>query len=621
MRRLGLVSGVVLLLFLVGALFATLTVRRALLSAQDDLRQARSDLINGDAAGAQHSFALAGERFHSVANGPAGLFLRAAGWVPGLGHSAKTTMAIADAGRSASEAGGLMATAVVQTPGGLAALTPSGGGFSIDALTPLTQATAQADVLLTQALASVQRSPGSFLVSPVANARKLLLAQLGSLQAEVHSGSAILQGLPTFLGRDGPQNYLLTAQDPAEQRGTGGVIGAYTILTIDNGQFSFAPFKPIQTLPIPPLNQVPPPSAEYAKNYDQFRGGERFWLAINLTPDFPTAAQAILNAYEVAEGVQLDGVIFTDPFALKALLRVEGTTEIPKLGTRVSAANVVSLVTNRAFSLFPNPNVRKQVLGAVATAVVQGFIRGPKVSVPDLKILGTAVGEGHIMVYSTDAIMEHGLRGTGAGGALPAPSGDFLSVIENSAGANKVDYYQDRAITYTAVLADGGTASGSTEVQFTNNAPTSGEPAYVIGPHAGSSRVGESSQLVNVYCGAACELLSASKDGAPVNLGSGTELGHVFFQGFFRTPSGQTSDLKIDSFQRGAWKVQGSGGTYRLTYLGQTTVRPTTLRVVVVVPDGKHITSTSPSMQISGATAVWSGIPTHRMYFTVDFSG
>ncbi len=611
----------VVLLLLVGALLTTLSVRRALLSAQDDLRKARSALVAGDAAGAERSFADAGERFRSVGNGPAGLFLRTTAWVPGLGHSAKTTLAIADAGASASDAGGILAAAVVQTPGGLAALSPSGGGFSVDGLIPLTHAATQADALLTQALASVQKSPGSFLVRPVANARTLLLAQLGSLQAEVHSGSSILQGLPAFLGRDKPRSYLLAAQDPAEQRGTGGVIGAYSILVIDNGRFSFAPFKPIQSLPIPPLDQVPAPSAEFAKNYDQFRGGERFWLAINLTPDFPTVAEAILNAYQVAEGVSLDGVIFTDPFALKALLRVEGATEIPKLGTRVSAANVVSLTTNRAFSLFPDPQVRKRVLGAVATAVVQGFIDGPKVSVPELKILGAAVGEGHILVFSTDAAMEQGLRGIGGGGILPAPSGDFLSVIENSAGANKVDYYQDRQITYTAVLADGGSGTGSTEVRLTNNAPTTGQPAYVIGPHEGASRAGESSQLLTVYCGALCELLSATKDGSPTNLGSGTELGHTFFQSFFRTASGMTSDLKIDSFRPDMWKAQGSGGRYDLTFLGQTTVRPTALRVEVVVPDGAQITSTSPSMQIDGTTAVWSGVPTHRMYLTVEFSG
>ena len=131
MRRLVAVLGVLLLVFLVGALLATLSVRRSLLSARDDLESARFDLINGEAAGAQRSFIEAGRRFRSVGGGPAGLFLTAMGWVPALGHSAESTLAIADAGASASDAGGLLASAVVNTPGGLAVLSPSGGGFSV----------------------------------------------------------------------------------------------------------------------------------------------------------------------------------------------------------------------------------------------------------------------------------------------------------------------------------------------------------------------------------------------------------------------------------------------------------------------------------------------------------
>ena len=623
-RRLGvlLVCGVVIVLLLsVAAVLAALSARRQLLLARQDLLQARTSLIGGDAVGAERSFTSADEVFSSVMKGPVGFFLRSSAWVPVLGHTSRTTLAISGAGADASQAGSVLAAAVAHTQGGLGALSPSGGRFAIDRLAPLHAATAQADVLLTHALGAVQASPRSLLLGSVASARTLMIEQLTSLQEEVHSGSSLLEGLPTFLGQDGPRRYFLAAQDPAELRGTGGVIGAYTILTIDNGRFSFAPFRPIQSLPIPPLHSVRPPSAEYAKNYDQFRNGERFWLAINVTPDFPTAAQAILNAYEVAKGTSLDGVIFTDPFALQALLRVEGPATIPELGRQISAATVVPFISNRAFSIFPDPQVRKRVLGSVATAVVKGFIGGPPASFADLKILGKAAGEGHLLVFSTDPATEEGLRGTGAGGTLPAASGDFLSVIENSAGANKVDFYQDRAVGYSVVLGDGGTATTSTEIQLTNSSPTSGEPGYVIGPHEGSSRVGESSQLLNVYCGVDCQLQSATRDGVPTTLGSGTELGHLFFQAFFRTPSGHTSDLTIDSFVPSAWQPEGSGGTYHLTFLGQTSVRPATLRIEVLVPSGAHITSVSPSMQIQGSRAVWSGIPTRTMSFTVAFSG
>jgi uncharacterized protein DUF4012 len=609
----------VILLLTAIALVAALSARHALLHARQDLVSARSALIAGDPTGAERSFANAGEVFSSVKKGPVGFFLHSSAWVPLLGDNATTTLAISDAGVTTSHAGSVIATAVADTPGGLAALSPSGGKFDISRLGPLHDAAAQADVLLTQALGSIKASPASPLLGSVAAARTLMIQQLASLETEVKSGASILQGLPTFLGQDRPRSYLLAAQDPAEMRGTGGVIGAFTILTIDDGRFRFAPFRPIQTLPIPRLQDVPPPSAEYARNYNQFRGGGRFWLAINLTPDFPTAAQALLNAYKVAEGTSLDGVIFTDPFALQALLRIEGPTRIPDLGKSVTAASVIPFITNRAFSVFPDPAVRKRVLGSVATDVVNGFISGPPASFEDFRIIAKAAGEGHLLVFSTDKATEDGLRGTGAGGTLPTPPGDFLSVIENSAGANKVDFYQDRSVTYKVALGSGGTATATTDVQFTNHAPTHGQPGYVIGPHAGSSRVGESSQLVNVYAGPESELRSATLDGAPTTLGTGSELGDNFFQAFYRTASKQTSDLKVNSYIPAAWATHGSGGTYDLTFLGQTSVRPQTLRIEVVAPAGAHITSTSPDMQIQGATAIWSGTPTHNMAFSVTF--
>jgi hypothetical protein len=53
--------------------------------------------------------------------------------------------------------------------------------------------------------------------------------------------------------------------------------------------------------------------------------------------------------------------------------------------------------------------------------------------------------------------------------------------------------------------------------------------------------------------------------------------------------------------------------------LSQPSVRPTTLRIVVEVPSGTHITSTSPSVHVDGDSAVWEGTPTRRMQLEVTF--
>ena len=128
-RVVGVVVLASLVLVLIACIWVTLSVRRALTSAQSDLRQARSDLLTGEGEAAVRSFADAGIRFRGVAKGFAGTLLSASADIPGFGHSATTMMSIADAGARAADAGDVLAKAVVQTPGGLASLAPSDGGL------------------------------------------------------------------------------------------------------------------------------------------------------------------------------------------------------------------------------------------------------------------------------------------------------------------------------------------------------------------------------------------------------------------------------------------------------------------------------------------------------------
>jgi hypothetical protein len=68
-----------------------------------------------------------------------------------------------------------------------------------------------------------------------------------------------------------------------------------------------------------------------------------------------------------------------------------------------------------------------------------------------------------------------------------------------------------------------------------------------------------------------------------------------------------------------AWSEEGSGGVYRLTYLGQSSIRPTTLRVEVLAPEGTTIYDASRDMQIDGDRAIWEGTPDARLELEVRF--
>ena len=67
---------------------------------------------------------------------------------------------------------------------------------------------------------------------------KQLLGSVGldvsPIRQEIQS---ILQAGPTLAGGDGPKKYLVSFQNSAEARGTGGILGAFAILEMDKGQF------------------------------------------------------------------------------------------------------------------------------------------------------------------------------------------------------------------------------------------------------------------------------------------------------------------------------------------------------------------------------------------------
>ena len=309
-----------------------------------------------------------------------------------------------------------------------------------------------------------------------------------------------LQGLPDFAGANGERTYFFVAESPAEQRGTGGIWGAYSIVTANDGKFEFSKFAPIQQLPDLDPDTLPPPNPDYARNYDQY-GGAGFWRNMNMTPDFPSASRAVLNAYEAHTGERLDGVMSADPFALQELLAVTGPTTVPGLDRQIDADTVVPFTTNEAYIRFRESRERKEVLGDVAKGVFERFLGMEEHNIGRLRAVSSAVAGGHLKVYTdTDSSLQDALVLAGADGGLRASEpGDVSAVIVNSGSGSKVDYYANREVDYDVQLGGSGEAIATTEVRIRNDAPTSGVPGYVIKPLADGDP-GDNIALVTMSC-------------------------------------------------------------------------------------------------------------------------
>lgn len=598
---------------------ATSGVRSHLEEARKDLQKGRTAVSYGNLDLAASSFKSAGEAFTAAEAGTHQGLAGLVHAVPGIGNNVETIRSLAFAGGQLSRAGSTLVEGVAALPSGLGSLAPQDGKIPLDVLKGLASSVANAQQQAEGALGTINDSPRAWLLGTVSNARAKAVDDLTSAVTILGSAHDLLAGLPSFAGGHGTTHYFFGAVNPAELRGTGGIMGAYSIATMRAGAISFSAFRPIESLKDVQPSELPAPSPDYRKNYDRF-GGAGNWHNLNLTPDFPSASRAILAAYEHDTGVKLNGVITADPFALQALLDIAGPLDVPGLHVTVDASNVVDFVANKAYDRFRGPVERKAVLGDVAREAFSRFLDSSAHGVQRLRTLAHAAAGGHIEIYSTDPMFQHGLSGAGVtGGIDPVPGSDYEAVTINSASGTKVDFYATRTVTYDVQLGGDGQAIAETAVALSNDAPTSGPPPYVIGPIPGGGAAGDQISLVRESCTDSCQLSGVLRNGDPIKVGTGSELGTTWFEDRLTIPSMESSTVTFRTYRSGVWSGDDTGGTYDLRLITQTTIKPTTVTVQIHAPSGTRITSTSEPMQVNGDTAVWTGTPGPRIDLSVTF--
>ncbi len=615
----GAVVGLLVLLSAATALVA-LSVKGSLEDGRQAIQSGRRELVAGRLPSATSRFAEAEASFQRgldrSGSGIGGLLAR----VPVIGRTLVVTSGIAEAGRDLSAAGARLTGSIASMPEGLGSLAPVSGRIPVEALSTVADDIEEAAAQARTASETVRSTPASLLPAIVADARFEAVEETAAVSRSLDAATTMVSRLPEFAGANGTKRYLLVAESPAEQRGTGGIWGAYAIMTAREGRLSFGPFSQLQVFPEVPPDELPAPSPDYRRNYDHY-GGAGAWTDLNMTPDLPSAARAVLSSYAYTTGETLDGVLVADPFAVQEMLRVTGRASIPSLDVSIGPGSVVDFMTNEAYTLFPfRGRERKTVLGTVVGHAFDRFLAQPGRSTEKLKAIAKAAGDGHLRLYSTDPSLEHALELAGLDGGLQIPSGaDLLAVHVNSRSGSKIDFYATRTIEYEVRLGGDGEAFATTNITIRNDAPTDGVPGYVIEPNVPGYNTGDNVSLVSASCPGPCELVEARRNDRPIGLTPGEELDRPWFQDFFTTPGGDETTLSIVTHRDDVWQGNSSGGTYRLIVLPQTTVKPTETTIEIEAPAGTNVTWTSERMTIDGSRAVWTGVPQGRTEIVVRF--
>jgi hypothetical protein len=561
---------------------------------------------------AVEAFAVAERAFDEAAGHASNPLIRLESFVPLLGRTPDAMSRLATTGTRIARAGSSLSVGAMQIPGGLASLAPRGGQIPIGIYQDLVPRLHYARSELEAGNRELLGIASSLLVPPVSDAVELVRTEMDDVLPLVRAADSILGALPQLAGANGTRRYLVAAQNPAELRGTGGIMGMHSIMTIRKGRIDLGPFVD-RFPPDPPDGSVRPPPG-FGPPYTGFDSPSNF-LNSNAVPDAPTAAVMIERLWSMVEGEELDGVVFVSPQALESLLKALGPVQVSKLDYTVDAANVVEFTSNQAFFLFnKRQHLRNRALGLVAEAVLDEFFEQTR-STAGIEALAEAASLGYITVHAADPEVHRGFAEAGVDGTFSPDGRDFFSVIINNIARNKVDYYTERSIEYAVTLQAGGSATAEATLKLENTAPTQEGFNEALGPfpvhrqHPEGLQLasGENYSFVTVYCSATCDRSPGERD-------SGEILGGPYPQGdariFLATPrlrSGESRTYGLGLRTSRAWTGDEVGGIYRLRLGGQATLKPTRARVTITLPPHMRLLSSSASLKEENGALVWEG--------------
>jgi Protein of unknown function (DUF4012) len=440
----------------------------------------------------------------------------------------------------------------------------------------------------------------------------------GANQAARTAGqiTQVLRLAARMYGSPRPAHLFLGFQNPAELRGTGGLIGQYGIL-----QGSPSGPRLITVESYDTLNQRaaglaprPGPAGLYRARAD---GVPNIWSSVNLAPHLPKVGRDLVELYRRTVGPPLDAVVLIDPLAVAGILKISGPFDAA--GSRITATNVVDRTLIEAYVRFADDRAaRRRFLADVAHQTFASLRRGLERDPEGLvRALAAAARGRHLQLYAVDIGVEQALLDLGlAGSAAPPAYGDYLLPVGVNTAGNKLDAFLRRELRYAVTLdADGG-ARAAVEIELRNSVRPSRLPAYVVGPYDRRFRAGEHRVYQVLYVAGDYAFSRATLNRHPVLAEARRDVGALTLAQQVRIPAGRTVTLGYKLERAHAAELSGRWMRYRLLLRPQATIWPDSLEVVVRAPDGWRFVGLPAGTRVDRSSARWSGLLDHEWTMT-----
>jgi len=348
-------------------------------------------------------------------------------------------------------------------------------------------------------------------------------ARLASLKL-----TPLVQVATTVIEQPGRKRWFISIQNLAELRGTGGITGAYAIVTSESGELNLEDYGSDKDL-----------LQEGRINFKTYPVGLRNlwgvdlsdWRDVNASAHAPYAAQLFADGWQQNRGERIDGVLFIGQGVASQVSGAVGPIDVE--GILIDSGNIVDFLAKGIYSRFPNVQDKDSFVGALTSQMFNRFIAG-KISGSGLIAAAANDKTGdRIMAWSRDKSTQRVFTKHLVSGAVSKAFGPTVTVTLNNAGGNKLDAYTTVKADYFLGACNVDTFTGyqgrksRVTINLSNNSPMSGLPAYVdtrLDSDFGEKRPkGSNRELLTIYGPVGSEAAGITVDGIETSVVTGTE--------------------------------------------------------------------------------------------------
>ncbi len=286
-----------------------------------------------------------------------------------------------------------------------------------------------------------------------ANYRAAFSHGTGVLQKAHDLLSNILQifpGMMSMLGDHGSHRTIILLQNADEVRPTGGFIGSFMNLEMQNGTIKELKLEDVYTLD-DRFKQaiVPPPEV-------QKLSGRWFMRDANYSPDFRTSGEKALWFYEQESGKTADTILAVNHQFLGKVLAIIGPVDVglPQPFTSENYREVITYMVETKRSGYEDP---KKILKDLLPVIQQRLFQ-PAHMEQFQQLLLEEIVEKNLIGYSRHASAQTMFTTLGMDGALQSEqrNEDYLAVIASSFSGNKSDAAIKQELTHSTVIETNG---------------------------------------------------------------------------------------------------------------------------------------------------------------------